>query len=55
MSDVKITIGGEMEDGAARAFVDAWHRAERGESVHERRLAFESWHAVVRALIRPFR
>jgi len=36
MSDVKITVGGEMEDEAARRFVDAWRRAEHGESFHER-------------------
>jgi hypothetical protein len=55
MSDVKITIGGKMEEEATLAFVDSWHRAERGESVHERRWAFESWYAVVRALMRQFR
>jgi predicted transcriptional regulator len=48
MSDVKITVGGTMEDDAARCFVDAWHRAERGEVFQERRLAFESWDAFVR-------
>jgi hypothetical protein len=37
MSDVKITVGGAIEDDAARRFVDAWHRAERGESFRERR------------------
>ena len=50
MSDVKITVGGEMEDEAARRFVDAWRRAEHGESFHERHLAFESWDALARAL-----
>ena len=29
MSDVKITVGGVMEE-ASRRFVNAWHRAERG-------------------------
>src|SRR5262249_57477362 len=43
MSDVKITVGGGIEEEAARSFVDAWHRAERGETFRERRLAFESW------------
>ena len=43
MNDVKITVGGAVEEDAARRFVDAWHRAERGESFHERHLAFESW------------
>ena len=25
-----MTVGGAIEDEAARRFVDAWHRAERG-------------------------
>jgi predicted transcriptional regulator len=50
MSDVKITVGGAIEDDAARRFVDAWHRAERGESFRERNLAFESWDALARIL-----
>lgn len=50
MSDVKITIGGAMEDEAARRFVDAWRRAEHGDSFHERYLAFESWEALARVL-----
>jgi len=50
MSDVKITVGGAMEDESARRFVDAWHRAERGETFHERHLAFESWDALARVL-----
>ena len=50
MSDVKITVGGAIEDDAARRFVDAWHRAERGESFRERHLAFESWDALARVL-----
>jgi predicted transcriptional regulator len=37
-----VIVGGGLEDDAA-AFVDAWHRAERGERVRERVLAFESW------------
>lgn len=32
MSDVKITVGGAMEDEASRNFIDAWHRAERSET-----------------------
>ena len=43
MSDVKLTIGGAMEEEASDRFIDAWHRAERGETFHERHLAFESW------------
>jgi predicted transcriptional regulator len=50
MRDVKITVGGAMEDEAARRFVDVWHRAERGEAFHERHLAFESWDALARVL-----
>ena len=50
MSDVKITVGGAMEDEASRRFVDAWRRAEEGETFHERHLAFESWEALARVL-----
>ena len=50
MSDVKFTIGGEMEDEASHRFIDAWHRAERGETFQERHLAFESWDALARVL-----
>jgi predicted transcriptional regulator len=50
MSDVKITVGGAMEDDASRRFVDAWHRAERDEAFRERHLAFESWDALARVL-----
>jgi predicted transcriptional regulator len=50
MSDVKITVGGAMENEASRRFVDAWHRAERGETFHERHLAFESWDTLARVL-----
>jgi hypothetical protein len=54
MIDVKITVGGALEEESAREFVDAWHRAERGETFCERRLAFESWYALVRALVSRF-
>src|SRR5215471_3808135 len=50
MSDVKITVGGPIDVDSARRFVDAWHRAERGEIFHERHLAFESWDALARVL-----
>src|SRR5580692_5261922 len=50
MSDVKITVGGALEADAARRFVDAWHRGERGETFQERHLAFESWDALVRVM-----
>jgi predicted transcriptional regulator len=50
MSNVKITVGGAMEEEASRRFVNAWHRAERGETFHERHLAFESWDALARVM-----
>jgi predicted transcriptional regulator len=50
MSEVKITVGGLIEEDSARRFVDAWHRAERGESFRERHLVFESWDALARVL-----
>jgi predicted transcriptional regulator len=50
MNDVKFTVGGAMEEEASRRFIDAWHRAEQGESVHERHLAFESWETLSRVL-----
>jgi predicted transcriptional regulator len=50
MSDVKISVGGAMEEEASRRFVNAWRRAERGETFHERHLAFESWDALARVL-----
>jgi hypothetical protein len=43
MSKVKMTVGGAMEEEAARRFIDAWRRAENGETFHERHLSFESW------------
>jgi predicted transcriptional regulator len=50
MSSVKIIVGGAMEEEASRRFVNAWHRAERGETFHERHLAFESWDALARVM-----
>ncbi|HVZ09730.1 hypothetical protein [Rhodopila sp.] len=50
MSDVKITVGGAMEEEASRRFVNAWHRAEHGETFQERHLAFESWDALARVM-----
>ena len=50
MSDVKVTVGGEMENDASRRFIDAWHRAEHGETFRERHLAFESWDALARVM-----
>jgi len=47
---VKVTVGGAFEREAARRFVEAWHRAERGERFQERHLAFESWDGLARVL-----
>ena len=50
MSEMKVTVGGAFEEEASRQFIDAWHRAERGETFHERYLAFESWDTLARVL-----
>src|SRR5438094_4084686 len=50
MTERKITVGGDFEKAAAHRFVDAWHRAERGESFREHHLAFESWDALARIM-----
>jgi predicted transcriptional regulator len=50
MSNVKITVGGAVEEQASRRFVSAWHRAKRGETFRERHLAFESWDALARVM-----
>ncbi len=49
MSDVKLIVGGSLEEDAA-AFVDAWHRTERGEKISDRALVFESWEALAKVL-----
>ena len=50
MSEVKITLGGDIEAEAARRFVNAWHRAESGKRFRERHLVFENWDALARVL-----
>ncbi len=50
MSEVKISVGGGMEEAAAGRFIDAWRRADRGETFHERHLAFENWDTLARVL-----
>ena len=50
MSNLKITVGGDMLAEAGRAFIDAWHRAERGEDFCERHRAFENWDTLARVL-----
>ena len=50
MTEVKVKVCGEIESEVSQRFVDAWHRAERGETFEERHLAFESWDALARVL-----
>lgn len=50
MSVAKVTVGGAIEDAAARRFVDTWHRVERGDMFCEHHLAIESWEALARVL-----
>jgi predicted transcriptional regulator len=50
MRNVEITVGGNIKEETSRRFIDAWHRAERGETFHERHLAFESWDTLARVL-----
>jgi len=50
MTDLKLTVGGDVEEMATKRFVDAWHRAEKGDSFQERHLAFESWETFTRVL-----
>jgi predicted transcriptional regulator len=49
MDDVKVIVGGTIEDDAV-AFLEAWHRAERGSAVNERVLAFESWDGLAQVM-----
>ncbi len=49
MTDMQLIVGGSLADDAAN-FAKAWRRAEQGEAVHERRLAFESWDALAKLL-----
>jgi predicted transcriptional regulator len=50
MSDVRVTVGGDLEADASRRFIDAWHRGEHGETFRERHLAFESWDSLARVM-----
>jgi predicted transcriptional regulator len=50
MTEVKVKVGGALEKEASSRFIDAWHRASRGEKFKERHLAFESWDALARVL-----
>ncbi len=49
-NDLQIEIGGSAED-MGRRFIDAWHKAERGEIVPSAHgLTFENWDAFVATL-----
>lgn len=50
MSNVKLTVGGAIEKEASNQFIEAWHRAQGGENIRERHLAFESWDVLARVL-----
>lgn len=47
------TLRVHVEEGSealGRRFVDAWHRAEHGDTFSERHLSFESWERLVQVL-----
>lgn len=50
MNKIKVRVGGAVEQQAGRRFIDAWHRAERGEKFRERHLTFENWDTLARVL-----
>ncbi len=50
MSNVGLTVGGDLKEDVSRRAIDAWHRAERGKTFHERHLAFENWDTLARVL-----
>ena len=50
MSNAKLTVGGNIKEEVSRRAIDAWHRAEREETFHERHLAFENWDTLARVL-----
>ncbi len=47
---IRVTVGGAFEKEARDRFVNAWHRAERGEKFRERHLTFENWDTLARVL-----
>ena len=38
MSEVKVTVGGAIEGEISQRFINAWHRAKRGETFEEHHL-----------------
>jgi predicted transcriptional regulator len=49
MKNLEIHVDDSAE-AMARRFVDAWHRAERGEAVDEHHVSFESWERLIGVL-----
>ena len=49
MTELKIHVGDHLDDMGQR-FVDAWHRAERGEDISERHLSFDGFETLTRVL-----
>jgi len=49
MTDLKIHVG-ETREAMGTRFVEAWHRAERGEAITERHLSFDSFETMTRTL-----
>jgi len=49
MSELKIHVHDTLEDMGAR-FAEAWRRAERGATVQERHLSFDSFETLARTL-----
>lgn len=49
MSDLKIHVE-STRDAMAKRFIDAWHRAERGEAVSERHLSFDTFETMTGVL-----
>jgi predicted transcriptional regulator len=47
MADSKVHVGDTVED-MGRRFIDAWHRAERGERMSERHLSFDGFETLAR-------
>jgi predicted transcriptional regulator len=40
----------QSAEAMAQRFIDAWHRAERGEAVEEHHVSFESWEGLAKVL-----
>ena len=49
MKNLEINVD-ESAEAMATRFIDAWHRAGRGETVEEHHLSFESWAGLVSVL-----